>query len=98
MPHITDERRDVRREQILEAARACLQERGVEAVSMEMIVARSGPSTGAVYVIPGFVAQRALAGDATRRRTQGTWTCSRGDARPMIRWAARGAALDSSQR
>jgi AcrR family transcriptional regulator len=33
----------------LEAARACLQEHGLEAVSMEMIIARSGLSTGAVY-------------------------------------------------
>ena len=34
---------------MLEAARACLQEHGLEAVSMEMIIARSGLSTGAVY-------------------------------------------------
>jgi AcrR family transcriptional regulator len=49
MPRITDARRDARREQVLEAARACLQEHGLEAVSMEMIIARSGLSTGAVY-------------------------------------------------
>jgi TetR/AcrR family transcriptional regulator, transcriptional repressor of aconitase len=49
MPRITDERREARREQILDAARACLQEHGLEAVSMEMIIARSGLSTGAVY-------------------------------------------------
>jgi TetR/AcrR family transcriptional regulator, transcriptional repressor of aconitase len=49
MPKITEERREARREQILEAARACLQEHGLEAVSMEMIIARSGLSTGAVY-------------------------------------------------
>jgi AcrR family transcriptional regulator len=49
MPRITDERREARHEQILEAARACLQEHGLEAVSMEMIIARSGLSTGAVY-------------------------------------------------
>jgi AcrR family transcriptional regulator len=49
MPRITDERRRARREQVLEAARACLQEHGLEAVSMEMIIARSGLSTGAVY-------------------------------------------------
>jgi AcrR family transcriptional regulator len=49
MPRITDERRAARREQVLEAARACLQEHGLEAVSMEMIIARSGLSTGAVY-------------------------------------------------
>jgi TetR/AcrR family transcriptional regulator, transcriptional repressor of aconitase len=49
MPRITEERREARREQILDAARACLVEHGLEAVSMEMIIARSGLSTGAVY-------------------------------------------------
>jgi AcrR family transcriptional regulator len=49
MPRITDEHREARREQVLEAARASLQEHGLEAVSMEMIIARSGLSTGAVY-------------------------------------------------
>jgi len=49
VPRLTDERREERREQILEAARACLQEHGLEAVSMEEIIARSGLSTGAVY-------------------------------------------------
>jgi AcrR family transcriptional regulator len=49
VPRITDEQREARRDQILEAARACLQEHGLEAVSMEMIIARSGLSTGAVY-------------------------------------------------
>jgi AcrR family transcriptional regulator len=49
VPRITDERRESRREQVLEAARACLEEYGLEAMSMEMIIARSGLSTGAVY-------------------------------------------------
>jgi TetR/AcrR family transcriptional regulator, transcriptional repressor of aconitase len=49
MPKITDERRAARRQQILDAARACLQDHGLEAVSVEMIIARSGLSTGAVY-------------------------------------------------
>ncbi|MGD0314035.1 MAG: TetR/AcrR family transcriptional regulator [Acidimicrobiales bacterium] len=49
MPRISAERREARHEQILEAARACLDEHGLEAVSMEMIIARSGLSTGAVY-------------------------------------------------
>jgi TetR/AcrR family transcriptional regulator, transcriptional repressor of aconitase len=49
MPRISEERREARREQVLEAARACLQDQGLEAVSMETIVARSGLSTGAVY-------------------------------------------------
>jgi len=49
MPRITEERREARRQQILDAARACMLEHGLEAMSMEMIIARSGLSTGAVY-------------------------------------------------
>jgi len=49
MPRISEERREARRQQILDAARACVLEHGLEAVSMEMIIARSGLSTGAVY-------------------------------------------------
>jgi TetR/AcrR family transcriptional regulator, transcriptional repressor of aconitase len=49
MPRITEERREARRQQILDAARACVLEHGLEAVSMEMIIDRSGLSTGAVY-------------------------------------------------
>lgn len=49
MPSLSDERRDERRAQILDAARACILESGLEAVSMEDIIARSGLSTGAVY-------------------------------------------------
>ena len=49
MPRITDEQRDARRTQILDAARACVAEHGLEAVSVEMIIARSGLSTGSVY-------------------------------------------------
>ena len=49
MPRITEERREARRQQILDAARACMLEQGLEAMSMEMIIARSGLSTGAVY-------------------------------------------------
>src|ERR1700727_1734104 len=49
MPRLTEERREPRSEQSLGAARAGPQEHGLEAVSMEMIIARSGLSTGAVY-------------------------------------------------
>jgi AcrR family transcriptional regulator len=49
MPKITEEHREARRQQILDAARACVLEHGLEAASMEMIIARSGLSTGAVY-------------------------------------------------
>jgi AcrR family transcriptional regulator len=49
MPRITEEDRQARRQQILDAARVCVLEHGLEAVSMEMIINRSGLSTGAVY-------------------------------------------------
>jgi AcrR family transcriptional regulator len=49
VPRITEESRNERRAQILDAARACVLEHGLEAVSIEMIVAGSGLSTGAVY-------------------------------------------------
>jgi AcrR family transcriptional regulator len=49
MPKVSDEHRESRRQQILDAARACILDHGLEAVSMEMIIARSGLSTGAVY-------------------------------------------------
>jgi AcrR family transcriptional regulator len=49
VPRITEESRNERRAQILDAARACVLEHGLEAVSIEMIIARSGLSTGAVY-------------------------------------------------
>jgi len=53
MPRITEERREARREQILDAARACVLEHGLEAVSMEMIIARSGLSTGVYRYFKG---------------------------------------------
>jgi AcrR family transcriptional regulator len=49
MPKISEERREARRGQILDAARACVLDQGLEAVSMEAIIARSGLSTGTVY-------------------------------------------------
>jgi AcrR family transcriptional regulator len=49
MPRISEEDRLARRQQILDAARVCVLEHGLEAVSMEMIIGRSGLSTGAVY-------------------------------------------------
>ncbi|GAA4391087.1 TetR/AcrR family transcriptional regulator [Tsukamurella soli] len=49
MPRLSSATRDQRRLRILDAARACVDEYGLEAVSMEMIVARTGMSTGAVY-------------------------------------------------
>lgn len=49
MPKLSEATRGQRRAQILDAARACVDEHGLEAVSMEMIIARSGMSTGTVY-------------------------------------------------
>jgi AcrR family transcriptional regulator len=49
MPKISHERREARRRQILDAARACVLDQGLEGVSMEAIIARSGLSTGTVY-------------------------------------------------
>jgi TetR/AcrR family transcriptional regulator, transcriptional repressor of aconitase len=48
-PKLSDATRQERRDQILDGARACVDEHGLEAVSMEMIIARSGVSTGTVY-------------------------------------------------
>lgn len=49
MPRISESEREARRNQILDAARACVAEHGLEAVSMEMIIKASGVSVGAVY-------------------------------------------------
>ena len=49
MPRISESEREARRNQILNAARACVAEYGLEAVSMEMIIKASGVSVGAVY-------------------------------------------------
>ena len=49
MPKLSEATRGQRRARILDAARACVDEYGLEAVSMEMIIARSGMSTGTVY-------------------------------------------------
>ncbi len=49
MPKLSAATRDRRRNQILDAARSCIDEHGLEAVSIEMIIARSGLSTGTVY-------------------------------------------------
>ena len=50
MPKISDEKRDARRRQILDAAAACFSESGFHQTGMADIVRRSGLSHGAVYV------------------------------------------------
>jgi TetR/AcrR family transcriptional regulator, transcriptional repressor of aconitase len=49
MPKLTDESRARRRTQILDAARTAVHRHGLEAVTMEVIIAESGLSTGTVY-------------------------------------------------
>lgn len=49
MPRLRESTRDDRRNQILDAARACVDRHGLEAISMEMIIAASGLSVGTVY-------------------------------------------------
>jgi AcrR family transcriptional regulator len=49
MSTLTDENRARRRTQILDAARTALHRHGLEAVTMEVIIAESGLSTGTVY-------------------------------------------------
>jgi AcrR family transcriptional regulator len=49
MPKLTDESRARRRTQILDAARKAVHRHGLEAVTMEVIIAESGLSTGTVY-------------------------------------------------
>jgi AcrR family transcriptional regulator len=49
MPKISDEKRNARRAQILEAAWVCFQKEGLHATTMEDIIRASGLSAGAVY-------------------------------------------------
>ncbi len=49
MPKISDEKRESRRRQILEAAWTCFQRSGLHATTMDDIIRASGLSAGAVY-------------------------------------------------
>src|SRR6185436_10562931 len=49
MPKLTNESRARRRTQILDAARTAVHRHGLEAVTMEVIIAETGLSTGTVY-------------------------------------------------
>ncbi|MGW0035233.1 TetR/AcrR family transcriptional regulator [Gordonia sp. NPDC003376] len=49
MPRISDERKQERREQILEAARICFHRKGFHKTSIADVIAESGLSAGAVY-------------------------------------------------
>ncbi len=50
MPKITDDARQKRRRQILDAAWKCFQENGLHATTMQDIIRTSGLSAGAVYI------------------------------------------------
>jgi AcrR family transcriptional regulator len=49
MPKVTDEHRDRRRRQILDAAMACFDRHGLHATTTDEIVAEAGLSAGAIY-------------------------------------------------
>ena len=49
MPRLTDETRDARRRQILDAAAACFRRRGFTGTSMAEIIRESGLSAGSIY-------------------------------------------------
>ncbi|MCA1169837.1 TetR/AcrR family transcriptional regulator [Rothia kristinae] len=49
MPRLTDETRDARRRQILDAAVACFRRRGFTGTSMAEIIRESGLSAGSIY-------------------------------------------------
>ncbi|WP_051960900.1 TetR/AcrR family transcriptional regulator [Devosia riboflavina] len=49
MPRLTEERRQQRRDQILDAARGCFLRQGLHSTSMDDIIAACGLSAGAVY-------------------------------------------------
>ncbi len=49
MPKVTQQYRDARREQILDAARRCFVRKGFHATSMQDLFAEAGLSSGAVY-------------------------------------------------
>ena len=50
MPRVTEEHRDARRRQILDAARRCFVRDGFHATSMQDVLAEAGLSAGAVYL------------------------------------------------
>lgn len=49
MPRITQERRTLQRERIIDAMLACMQREGLAATSMADVIAESGLSAGAIY-------------------------------------------------
>lgn len=54
MPRLSDDQKEVRRRQILEAVWRCVDRKGVAATSMDEIIAECGMSAGAVYLyFPG---------------------------------------------
>lgn len=76
MPRVSDDHLSARREQILDAARACFLRNGLHATSMQDLIKEAGLSVGAVYryfksknEIIGAIADT-VAGGVTRRLQQ----------------------------
>src|SRR4028119_987920 len=49
MPKVSEQHRAAQRQRILDAARTCIDRSGLQAVTMQGIIAASGMSTGSVY-------------------------------------------------
>ena len=71
MPKLTDARRELRREQILQAAQRCFLRNGMERTSIADITAESGLSAGSIYAHFANKAElvQAAAQDQLARRT-----------------------------
>lgn len=65
MPKVSDEHREQRRAQIIEAAHRCMVERGIRGASMQDIIRESGLSAGAIYL--HFESKQAIVLEAARR-------------------------------
>lgn len=74
MPKISDERREQRRDQILDAALRCFAERGFQATSMADIISASGLSAGALYLY--FAGKWDIAQAVARRVMEGPLTAA----------------------
>lgn len=70
MPRVTDEHKEGRREEILDAATTCFANRGFQGTSMGDIIEASGLSTGAIYSY--FKSKREIA-IAVAKRAIGTY-------------------------
>lgn len=65
MPKVSDEHREQRRAQIIEAAQRCMIDLGIHGASMQDIIRESGLSAGAIYL--HFENKQAIVLEAARR-------------------------------